>query len=78
LLPHASINVATQVAELVRQRTKSVKIRDRRSNSVAVSITISGGLAAIRPGDDVKSFIERADRALYQSKMAGRDRITGY
>lgn len=78
LLPHASINVATHVAELVRQRTKSVKIRDRRSNSVAVSITISGGLAAIRPGDDVKSFIERADRALYQSKMAGRDRITGY
>ena len=68
--------MANQVAETVRQRTKSIKIRDRRSNSVAVSITISGGVAALRPGDQAKALIERADRALYQSKLAGRDRIT--
>ena len=78
LLPNASISVAGQVAEAVRQRTKGIKIRDRRSNHVGISITISGGVAALRAGDDVKSLIERADRALYQAKMAGRDRINGY
>lgn len=78
LLPNASISVANQVAEAVRQRTKGIKIRDRRSNNVGISITISGGIAALRAGDDVKSLIERADRAMYQSKMAGRDRISGY
>ena len=40
------------------------------------SIAISGGVAALRPGDQAKALIERADRALYQSKLAGRDRIT--
>ena len=76
LLPDCSLELASQVAETVRQRTKSIKIRDRRSKSVAVSITISGGVAALRPGDQAKALIERADRALYQSKLAGRDRIT--
>ena len=76
LLPDCTLEMANQVAETVRQRTKSIKIRDRRSNSVAVSITISGGVAALRPGDQAKALIERADRALYQSKLAGRDRIT--
>ena len=78
LLPHTSIAVATQVAELVRQRVKGIKIRDRRASGEGIAITISGGLAAIRPGDDIKSVIDRADRALYQAKMAGRDRISGY
>ena len=78
LLPNGSMTLAGQVAEAVRQRTKGIRIRDRRSNNVGISITISGGVAALRTGDDVKSLIERADRALYQSKMAGRDRISGY
>ena len=76
LLPDCTLELANQVAETVRQRTKSIKIRDRRSNSVAVSITISGGVASLRLGDQAKALIERADRALYQSKLAGRDRIT--
>jgi diguanylate cyclase len=78
LLPNASITIAAQVAEAVRQRTKGIKIRDRRANNLGISITISGGVAALRAGDDVKSFIDRADRALYQAKVAGRDRISGY
>ena len=76
LLPDCTLELANRVAETVRQRTKSIKIRDRRSNSIAVSITISGGVASLRPGDQAKALIERADRALYQSKLAGRDRIT--
>jgi PleD family two-component response regulator len=39
-------------------------------------VTISAGVAGWRGGDDVGSLVERADRALYASKRAGRNRVT--
>lgn len=33
------------------------------------------GLARLRPGETAASWVERADRALYRAKEAGRDRI---
>lgn len=38
-------------------------------------ITISMGIARLRQGETASSWIERADRALYQAKNAGRDRV---
>ena len=38
-------------------------------------ITASMGIARLRPGETAASWIERADRALYQAKNGGRDRI---
>ena len=38
-------------------------------------ITISMGIARLRQGETASSWIERADRALYQAKDAGRDRV---
>ena len=40
----------------------------------AVTITVSCGLAQFRDGDSVESWFERADRALYRAKGAGRNR----
>lgn len=39
-------------------------------------VTISVGAALWRPGDTLASLLERADGALYQSKAAGRNRVT--
>lgn len=39
-----------------------------------LSVTASLGAAAQRPGETPEQWIERADRALYQAKQAGRDR----
>src|SRR5882757_5901352 len=39
-----------------------------------ISFTVSVGLAALQ-GDDLGGSIERADRALYQAKRQGRDRV---
>ena len=40
-----------------------------------VRVNASVGAALLSPGDDPKSWIERADRALYEAKRAGRGRL---
>lgn len=76
LLPNTSIDQALKIAELVNQRTRTMRIRDRRTKEVVLSVTISGGVAVMQPGDDAQRLISRADRVLYQSKQSGRDRVT--
>ena len=76
VLPSCLMEDATELAEKIRQRAKAIRLRDRRTKDVTISITISGGIATYKPGEQAGTFIERADRALYQSKWAGRDRVT--
>ena len=76
VLPHSSIDQALQLAEMVRARAKAMKIRNRNTQDVLFTITISGGITALCEGDDATSLIARADRALYQSKRSGRDRVS--
>lgn len=40
-----------------------------------IRMTASMGIARLRPGETAPSWVERADRALYQAKNGGRDRI---
>jgi diguanylate cyclase len=76
LLPNVSNDEPLKMAELVNQRTRAMRIRDRRTKAVVLGVTISGGVAVLQPDDDAQRFISRADRALYQSKQSGRDRVT--
>jgi diguanylate cyclase (GGDEF)-like protein/PAS domain S-box-containing protein len=41
-----------------------------------VRVTVSIGATRTRPDDTVENVIERADQLLYQSKAAGRNRVT--
>jgi diguanylate cyclase (GGDEF)-like protein len=42
-------------------------------------VTISGGVAVIpKDAESIEELIERSDKALYQSKTAGRNRVTRY
>ena len=75
VLPHSTLADAARLAGQVRLRAKAMKIRNRSTQQVLFTVTISGGVAALRPGDDAQALIARADAALYQSKNGGRDRI---
>ncbi|MDE2367689.1 MAG: diguanylate cyclase [Burkholderiales bacterium] len=75
LMPNTTAQQATEVAEAVRMRTKSMRLRDRRTQDVVLTVTISGGVAQLAPDDDAYSLMARADAALYRSKAAGRDRV---
>lgn len=43
----------------------------------AGTVTVSIGVTAYIPGEDVNEFIKRADDALYQAKARGRNRVEG-
>ncbi len=40
-----------------------------------LSVTVSAGATQARPADTMESLYQRADRLLYQAKMAGRNRF---
>lgn len=76
LVPDTTLEECLKVAEQVRARTKALKIRDRRTQALVLTVTMSGGVALAQPEDDTHSLTARADAALCQSKQDGRDRIT--
>jgi len=47
----------------------------RETATFGERVTVSVGLADLRPGERLSDFLERADAALYRAKRDGRDRI---
>lgn len=54
--------------------TSALGVVDVLRSSTVGNETASAGVAFIRPGDDLESVLDRADRALYRAKREGRDR----
>jgi two-component system cell cycle response regulator len=75
LLPDADIELAKIVAERIRQ---SVETSKTAFNGKDHQVTISLGVAKYNPEIDETELdlIERADKALYQSKQNGRNQTT--
>lgn len=72
VLPDTDSKEAVRVMVRVqRQLTKKFFLHDNRR----VLITFSAGVAQRLPGDTSESLIARADRAVYQAKQAGRNRV---
>ena len=72
ILHDTDITEGEEVAERVRTRINSDAMH---SGDTQLMVTISLGIAQARDGDTVDTLIERADRALYAAKRAGRDCI---
>lgn len=76
LMPNATLQQAAELAESVRSRTKAMKLRNRTTNEVVLTVTVSAGAATLHSGESGTEWIGRADAALYRSKEGGRDRVT--
>lgn len=73
LLPRSSSNDAAEVMERVRM---ALNASDQRGDSNLAPLTASFGITEMRPTDrELHDMIDRADRALYDAKRAGRDRV---
>lgn len=63
---------ASTVARRLVSRTRDMWIQGTDSDFV---LTVSVGVTTFRPGERVEDALNRADRALYKAKVAGRDRV---
>ena len=67
---------APEAARLVeRLRADFASIEHRPRDGEAFRVTISAGLAALEEAEDLSSWVQAADAALYSAKNGGRDRV---
>jgi diguanylate cyclase len=74
-LPGAGADEGLAVAERLAARVRESPIY---VGAGSLSLTASFGVAPLPAGGNMDQTIEQADRALYQAKHAGRDRVCRY
>lgn len=78
ILPHTSENGAKRVAEKIRQKAKGMLLRFK-GQEIRVTLTMGISTYAENSSTSTKdSLIEKADRALYEAKRLGRNRVIHY
>ena len=73
LLPNTDRNGAQRALEKVRKRTSESSYQF--GGKTMAMPTFSAGISLYKPGETPGNLIERADKALYQAKRLGRNRI---
>jgi diguanylate cyclase (GGDEF)-like protein len=72
LMPETDGRRAREVAERLRVGIGGMPYATASGDQF---VTLSIGVASLRPGDDAGALLRRADDALYQAKRGGRDRV---
>lgn len=73
ILPETGADAALQVAERIRTTFEAHPFRP--DENATVHITLSGGIAELREKEDATTLVERADAAMYEAKMRGKNQI---
>ena len=72
VLVGAEEDAARNVSERLKRRTRTMWVQGTDDD---FSLTVSIGVTRYLPGERVEDVLNRADRALYQAKQVGRDRV---
>ena len=75
VLPSTVLRSAITVADHIRRAVMTKELMKRSTGEQLGRITVSVGVAALRPGDTMATLIERADACLYAAKRTGRNRV---
>ena len=73
VLSETSLEGACAYAERVR---KEIELLQWHEHHITTAITVSIGVTQYHPREEIATTIARADRALYQAKAQGRNRVT--
>jgi two-component system cell cycle response regulator len=74
ILPGTHGEEASTVAERLRTAVAAEDFSDGKDSDI--KITISIGVTQYRQEEDIASFVQRADQAMYQSKQSGRNKVS--
>lgn len=74
ILPDSSLEIAVKRAEKIREGVKHISILKNGKPIPTITISIGVSVFPIQ-GVDQASIIEAVDKALYQAKQGGRDRV---
>ena len=75
ILPRTALSNAMRVAEDIRRRVGSRRVRNRATGQTLGQINVSIGVGMFAHGEPLGQLIARADRALYMAKHTGRNRV---
>jgi diguanylate cyclase len=75
ILPETTITDACTLAEQLRRNVQGRKIVKRSTGETLGAITVSLGVAQMRPGEDIQDLLRRADQCLYAAKHKGRNLV---
>lgn len=75
ILPETGMKEAIGLAEQLRRAVETKEVINRNTGESMGRITISGGVAEYKKGEDLEDLISRADYALYTAKHNGRNQI---
>ena len=76
MLPDTPVAGATKLAEDMRRTFENLDLKKKNTGESLGTITLSFGITDYRQNDTAEAFLKRADKALYQSKDMGRNRVT--
>lgn len=74
MMPGGTAESAGVIAERIRQRVEAYQRSEEDLSDLRVTASI--GVAVSPPGVTARDLIERADRALYHAKKAGKNRVS--
>ena len=69
LLPNTGLVAAFELASRIRLRVSKLEL------AKSARVTISAGVGEFALEETESAFLDRIDRALYQAKLNGRDRV---
>ena len=77
ILPETTVRGAESLAEKLLSAVRETELRLPDDKHVRLSMSIGiAGLEADRTGENIDSFVKRADDAMYVSKQGGKDRVS--
>jgi diguanylate cyclase len=74
-LPNTPLDAALVIADQIRKSVMTKELMKRSTGERLGRVTISIGVALLRPEDNAPLLIERADRCLYAAKRNGRNKV---
>jgi diguanylate cyclase len=75
VLPNTVLRSAITVADHIRRAVMTKELMKRSTGEHLGRVTISIGVAVLKPNDTPATLIERADTCLYAAKRNGRNRV---